>query len=422
MDRRLFLRGALAMGCSAAAHPLTTTVTFASGDPGLGDNRLIVIILRGAMDGLDVVQPLGDPLFAGYRPKLATGEGTIPLDGRFALHGRLSGWKELWDKGELGFVHATSTPYRDKRSHFDGQDMLEAGTGMDVPVERMSDGWLNRMLQAVPGLRSETAYAVGRDPLPVLDGKAWVRNWSPDLRMNLSPQSRLLMEAIYHDDPLFRDATFEALDMADELMGERARDRAMADMAPAMQAPPPMDGMMPPPTAEERQARQLADVDRLVDFAARKLQEDTRIAAFSLSGWDTHRNQSGSIQPALVRLERMILRLRDQMGPQVWGKTAVLAMTEFGRTVAENGSGGTDHGTGGAMVTAGGALRGGRVMGRWPGLAEADLYDRRDLMPTSDVRAWAAWTLRGLYGFDRAVLEQSVFPGLDMGEDPGIVL
>jgi uncharacterized protein (DUF1501 family) len=116
-----------------------------------------------------------------------------------------------------------------------------------------------------------------------------------------------------------------------------------------------------------------------------------------------------------------MLRLRERLGP-VWGKTTVLAVTEFGRTVAENGSRGTDHGTGGLMVMAGGAVRGGRVYGRWPGLAEADLYERRDLMPTGDVRAYAAWAMRGLFGLDRGLLEGTVFPGLQMEEDPGILL
>lgn len=421
MDRRGFLRLTGGFACSAAAHPLTSTVTFASGDPTLGENRLVVIILRGAMDGLDVAQPLGDPLFAQYRPKLGTGAGAIPLDGFFGLHPRLSGWKPLWEKGELGFVQAVSTPYRDKRSHFDGQDLLEAGTGMDVPTGQVRDGWLNRMLQAVPGLRSETAYSIGRDAIPVLEGAAWVRNWSPGLRMDLSPQSRLLLEMLYHDDPLFRDAASEALDMAEEaaeLRDRLAEEAAMAEgMMMAAPGAPDMAAKTP-----DRVARRLANIDRLVDFAAEKMRAETRIAAFSLSGWDTHRAQAGNIQPALIRLERMILRLRKSLGPQVWGKTAVLAMTEFGRTVAENGTGGTDHGTGGALITAGGALRGGRVMGQWPGLDEAALYARRDLMPTSDVRAWAAWTMRGLYGFDRAVLEQSIFPGLDMGADPGITL
>ncbi len=398
MDRRLFLRGLGVLGCSAAAHPLMTTVTLAGAGGGapLGDHRLVVIILRGAMDGLDAVQPLGDPLFATYRPTLGRGEGAQDLDGFFALTAGLGGLMPLWAKGELAFAHAASTPYRDKRSHFDGQDLLEAGTGMDVPVGATRDGWLNRMLQAVPGLRAETAYAVGREAMPLLNGAAAARNWTPELRLEISAQNRLLLDHIYHEDVLFRDTATEAMDLAADLADD--------PMAPA-----------------DPSGKGLGNVDKLVDFAAGRMREETRIAAFSLSGWDTHRNQAAVIGKQYRQLERMILRLRDQLGP-VWGQTTVLAMTEFGRTVAENGSRGTDHGTGGVVVMAGGALRGGRVLGRWPGLAEADLYDRRDLLPTSDVRAWAAWTMRGLYGFDRALLENTVFPGLAMGDDPRVIL
>jgi uncharacterized protein (DUF1501 family) len=166
----------------------------------------------------------------------------------------------------------------------------------------------------------------------------------------------------------------------------------------------------------------LGEADRVADYAAERLRGATRIAAFSLTGWDTHKGQGKGFGRALARLERAILRLKSGLGPEIWGKTTVLAMTEFGRTVAENGTGGTDHGTAGAMLVAGGAIRGGKVYGQWPGLEEADLFERRDLMPTSDVRAWAAHAMRGLYGFDRALLQDKVFPGLEMGEDPGLIL
>jgi len=372
-----------------------TTLTLA-GAAGLGENRLIVVILRGAMDGLDVVQPLGDAAFAGLRPGLAG--GALPLDGFFGLHPGLGGLMPLWTAGDVGFVHATSTPYRDKRSHFDGQDLLEAGTGMDVAPGAQRDGWLNRMLQAVPGLSAETAFAVGREAIPLLAGSAPVRNWAPEQKLELSAQSRLLLEHVYHDDPLFAGAATEAMDLAADLGEARMGEGLMAQAVP-----------------------KFADVDRLVAFAAQRLRGDTRIAAFSLSGWDTHRGQQAAIAGPLSRLERVILQMQAALGAQVWGKTVLMAMTEFGRTAAENGSRGTDHGTGGAMVLAGGALRGGRVLGRWPGLAEAELYDRRDLMPTSDVRDWAAQAMQGLYGFDRAVLEGAVFPGLQMTGGAGLL-
>jgi len=394
MDRRLFLKGLGFSACSAAAHPLLSTVTLAQAR-GLGENRLIVVILRGAMDGLDAVQPRGDPLFAQMRPALGVNTGAVDLDGYFALHPDLSGLMPLWQAGQLGFVHATSTPYRDKRSHFDGQDMLEAGTGMDVAPSSVRDGWMNRMLQAVPGTTSETAYAMGRDAQPMLVGAADTGSFTRDMKMTLSAQARLLFDHIYHDDALFREAGQDAMALA------------------AMDAPAAR--------TEDGVSARIRDIDPLVDFAATRLQGDTRIAAFSLSGWDTHRNQAAQIPLSFQRLQRLILRMQGALGA-TWDKTALLAVTEFGRTVAENGSRGTDHGTGGVMVLAGGAVRGGRVLGQWPGLAEADLYDRRDLMPTSDVRDWMARAMRGLYGFEAGLLERTVFPGLIMGQGPGIIL
>jgi uncharacterized protein (DUF1501 family) len=358
---------------------------------------------------------------------LGTDTGAADLDGYFALNAALGGLMPLWKSGEVAFVHATSSPYRDTRSHFEGQDMLEAGTGNDVAPSSVRDGWLNRMLQVVPGLTAETAYAVGLEALPLLDGPAPVRNWTPDLRLQLSAQSRLLLEHVYHEDPLFRDSALEAMDLTTELDAERLKVTQAAD-AEGIEALASGDLAMAAPgdgsariVQAAREAR-LGDIDKLVDFAASRLTGETRIASFSLSGWDTHRTQAVALPKSLLRLERTILRLRTQLGPQVWGKTTLLAMTEFGRTVRENGSRGTDHGTGGLMVMAGGAVKGGKVYGKWPGLAEADLYQGRDLMPTTDVRAWAAWAMANMYGLDRAVLEGNIFPGLDMGPDPRFIL
>lgn len=394
IDRRNLLRGLGALGCSAAAHPWMTTVTLAEAGGGspLGDNRLVVIILRGAMDGLDVVRPLGDKAFAGYRPTLAQAE-SIELDGFFGMHTGLSDLHPLWQAGELGFVHATSTPYRNKRSHFDGQDLLEAGTGPDLPIEQVRDGWLNRILQAVPGLRAETAFAVGRQEMRLMRGPAPVMQWAPDTAVSLSPQAQLLLEQVYHDDPTFMAAANEAMmlgGMEDEMGTQKGK--------------------------------KVDESDKVADYAAKRLRGATRIAAFSLSGWDTHKGQGKTLGRALQRLQTTILRLKAGLGPEIWAKTTILAMTEFGRTVAENGTAGTDHGTAGAMLMAGGAIKGGKVYGHWPGLAEAQLFERRDLMPTSDVRAWAAHAMRGLYGFDRSLLQDKVFPGLEMGDDPGLIL
>jgi len=405
LSRRALLTRSLALGCSAAAMPLITPVTLAAAP---WEHRLVVIILRGAMDGLDVVQPYGDPELAANRTTLKVGEvgGAHDLDGFFALHPGLSDLMPLWDKGELGFAHAVATPYRDKRSHFDGQDLLEAGTGFDAGVASIRDGWLNRMLQSVPGITAETAFAVGRDRMLVLSGKAAHSNWAPDQRVDLAPQSRRLLEMVYHDDPLFRDAAAEAMELAGTLDVDAS--------APGYGAA--LKGMR----SEMKNARRAGQPDKLAAFVANRMNAETRIAAFSLGGWDTHSAQTRGLERALGKLQQAILTLRDGLGAN-WQRTAVLAMTEFGRTARQNGSAGTDHGTGSALLMSGGAIRGGRVFGRWPGLGEGNLYKDRDLMPTGDVRAVAAQAMRGLFGLSRSTLESAIFPGLDMGEGPRII-
>ncbi len=385
-SRRAFLARIGFVGCSLAASPLLTGMSFAAGP---WDKRLVVIILRGAMDGLDVVRPVGDPAFAALRPTLNDGPPPLPLDGYFALHPALSDMMPLWAKGELGFAHAVSTPYRDKRSHFDGQDMLEAGTSALGTGAR--DGWLNRLLQQVPGVTGDTAYAIGSGDMRVLDGPAPSANWAPDADLRISPQAIRLAELVMESDPALHAALSEALTLSN---------------GPGAVKPPRLRG------AHRNIAR----------FAAGRLRGDARIAAFSLNGWDTHRAQARNLARSLQTLSETILTLKEELGAEVWGKTAVVAMTEFGRTARENGTAGTDHGTAGVMLMAGGAVKGGRVIGQWPGLGEEALYDRRDLMPTRDVRAYAAWIMHGMTGVDVATLERNVFPGLEMGDDPQVLL
>ncbi len=384
MNRRRFLTRGLGWGCSLAASPFVTPIALASAP---WDERLVVIVLRGALDGLDAIRPAGDPLLAGLRPTLVA-QAVPDLDGFWGLHPALDPLRPLWQAGQFGAVHAVSTPYRDKRSHFDGQDILEAGTD-SIVAGTSRDGWLNRLLQAVPGIEAETAYAIGREEMKILSGVAPVSRWSPDARLGLSPAARSLIDMVTHDDPLFRDATMAALGIVDDLAEEGEMTGGSAGHL------------------------------RLAEFAAGRLRRETRIVSFSLSGWDTHGAQANTLTRPLTALAETILALKDGLGP-VWDRTAVLCVTEFGRTARENGTRGTDHGTGGAMLFAGGALDGGRVMGDWPGLA--GLYADRDLMPTRDLRAHVGWVMRGLFGLPRGVIEGAVFPGLDLGSDPGIVL
>ena len=389
ISRRKLITNSLILGCSAAASPLITPVTLASTP---FDARLVVIVLRGAMDGLDVVQPYGDRQLKGLRKSIKAGEaaGAYDLDGFYSMHSALGDLVPLWKAGELGFAHAVSTPYRNKRSHFDGQDFLEnGGSASSGGLTSAGDGWLNRMLTLMPGSNVTTAFSVGRQRLLMLEGAADTSSWSPDSDMDLSPTAQTLLNQLYAKDPLFHESAQVAIDLSAK-----------------------MDGSM--------NARQAAKAEALAGFAADRLNEDTRIAAFSIGGWDTHRNQTGTLPNALKELSAAILTLKKRLGRN-WDQTTVLAMTEFGRTVRENGSGGTDHGTGGAMLMAGGAVKGGKVHGEWPGLGELDLYQDRDLEPTADVRSYAAWALRDLFAVDRSALEGLVFPGLDMGSDPRII-
>ena len=398
-SRRGFLARSALIGCSVASSPLFTPLSFAAAP---WQNRLVVIILRGGMDGLDVVQPYGAPEYAAARGKLAGGpqNGAFDLDGYFSLHPELAALMPLWARGDLGFVHAVSTPYRDVRSHFDGQDLLEAGTSSLTGVR---DGWLNRMLQNVPGVETRTAFAIGHGEMQVLTGAAAVADWSPDAGLVMSPQAMHLAKLVMQDDPAFKEALSQALLLSENSDGTSM----MADD----------DMEMTTPAVQKGKAHV-----KIAKFAADQLNGDTRVASFSISGWDSHNKQSRSLRPALKRLAETILTLQSELGKAVWQKTAIVAMTEFGRTVRVNGTGGTDHGTGGAMLLAGGAIRGGRVYGDWPGLAEVDLFDRRDLMPTGDVRGPAAWLMRAMTGLDIGTLEGRIFPGLQMGRDPGLLL
>ena len=402
ISRRKFLLQTGILGCSAAASPLLTPMSFAALP---SDNRLIVIILRGGMDGLDVVQPYGDAAMADLRPTLKFGEdgGASDLDGFYALHPALSNLMPLWDKGELGFAHAVSTPYRDKRSHFDGQDLLEAGLGMDG-LGRVKDGWLNRMLQALPGADPHTGFAIGREEMLLLAGDAQAMSWSPDTHLTLSAQSKRLLEMVYHDDPLFNAAVGEAFELSAALENDVAKGADLKAVQKQLMA-----------------SLKGGSHNRVAAFAANRLLADTRVAAFSINGWDTHDNQGKVLKGALKKLSETILTLRRELGG-VWGKTAVLAMTEFGRTARENGTKGTDHGTGGAMLMAGGAIAGGKVFGNWPGLAEPDLYQGRDLAPSMDVRAFSAAAMQGLFGIEKNLLQDAIFPGLDMELSPKIIL
>lgn len=375
INRRAFLSGA----CCLAASPLVTPVSFAAMP---GDNRLVTIVLRGAMDGLALVQPYGDPALKVLRPKLAVSadDGLIDLDGFFGLHPAAADLMPLWKTGDLGFVHATSTPYRDGRSHFDGQDMLESG-GAAVRDERT--GWLNRAIATIPRAADRRAIDVTTTAELILSGKNPVDVWSTRADLALAEDEQAFFVRLYRNDPVFAAA-----------MGEATKTDMLSDAIHG---------------ADGKRAAGIASVAKLT---AGMLSADHRIANFSINGWDTHLNQSRAFLRPVKDLATAIATLKANLSPAVWRKTAILAITEFGRTARQNGSEGTDHGTGGLAILAGGAVAGGKVYRNWPSLADSDLLDGRDLKPTTDLRQLAAAMLRQQFGIATRDLETSVFPGL----------
>ncbi|AYD01037.1 DUF1501 domain-containing protein [Neorhizobium sp. NCHU2750] len=379
---RLSRRGFLAGACCAAAAPVMTPVTFAAAP---GDNRFVTIVLRGAMDGLDLVQPYGDPDFAALRPKLALtpDKGLLDLDGFFGLHPAASSLMPLWKSEQLSFVHAVSTPYRNQRSHFDGQDILESG-GAD---KSQKTGWLNRALAVIPRSDARRAIDINSSMELILTGPNRADSWSSQSNFSLAEDEMAFLQRLYAGDPAFAQAFEEAVKTDQEtdlLYGDEKRGAGIADMA---------------------------------KLAGGMLREDYRVASFSINGWDTHVGQSANFSKAAGDLAIAITALKDALGDDAWQKTAVLAMTEFGRTARENGTNGTDHGTGGVALLAGGAIAGGKVMGNWPGLGDGKLLDERDLMPTGDVREIAAAMLYQQFDIRPNNLTSKIFPGLDFDED-----
>ncbi|TDW25136.1 uncharacterized protein (DUF1501 family) [Rhizobium azibense] len=371
-------RGFLASACCLAAAPIFTPVTFAAMP---GDNRFVTIVLRGAMDGLDLVQPYGEAAFAALRPTLALTpeKGLLDLDGHFGLNPAAADLMSLWKGRELAFVHAVSTPYRDQRSHFDGQDMLESG-GEHVAAEKT--GWLNRTLSVIPRSQARKAIDVNTSTELILSGPNNVDVWASDSNLGTAKDEMQFLMRLYAGDPAFAKAMEEAT---------RANNAAMITEP---------DG---------KRGEKIADVATL---AGNMLKGDYRIASFSITGWDTHVAQTGQFKRPVQDLAQAINTLKVTLGLEVWSKTVVLAMTEFGRTVRQNGSGGTDHGTGGCAVLAGGAIHGGRILGKWPGIGAGQLLDDRDLMPTADVREIAAAMLYRQFDVTAGDLTGKIFPGL----------
>jgi uncharacterized protein (DUF1501 family) len=351
------------------------------------DRRFIVVILRGALDGLSAVMPYGDRDFQELRggltlPPPGQPEGLLDLGGFHGLHPSLPSLHRMYKGGEVAILHAVAGPYRE-RSHFKAQDMLESGAD-----HRLADGWLNRAVAAVP---RAAAPASGRAPIAIsvtvpliLRGKVQVENWAPS---NLTaPQVDLY-------------TTIAALNAADPVTG------------PALRMGMEARGFSKEVLAGAKGHG--SDFASLAQSAGKFLAaaDGPRVAAMEIGGWDTHAAQVSRLNATLLRLDEGLLALRTALGP-VWKNTAVLVLTEFGRTARINGTGGTDHGTGSVAFVLGGAVKGGRIIADWPGLAQGKLFENRDLMPTLDLRAITKALVADHLGVGPAALG-TVFPGSD---------
>lgn len=402
VTRRRFVLGAGALAVGTALP----TLLYAS---GADSRRLVVVILRGALDGLAAVPPYGDPAYAGLHRDLAIGApgtegGALALQGPFGLHPALEFLHERHLAGELIAFHAVASPYRD-RSHFDGQNVLE--NGLDEPMGS-ADGWLNRALAALParrlpGAAAERAVAIAQNVPLILRGRAPVLSKSPIGAPDVDEDLLARLADLYSKDDWFSARLSEAVQsehLADEL-------RAAGDESPpAMTAPNPAA-----PGAGKKGADRLTQAARLA-AAALKSDGGPEIAVLEATGWDTHANQGGAqgvLAQRLGGLDAALRALANDLQP-LWADTAVLVVTEFGRTAAMNGTRGTDHGTGGCAFLVGGAVRGGRVIADWPGLSPAALLDGRDLKPTLDLRAVFKGVLDEHLRIDARTLATRVFP------------
>jgi uncharacterized protein (DUF1501 family) len=363
------------------------------------DPRFLTIILRGALDGLATVAPIGDPDWLALRGDNAlTLDGKMPalkLDEFFALNPAMPNLHRMFEAKEAVIVHASATPYRE-RSHFDGQDLLESGLPRPSPSE---SGWLNRTLAGLTPAgrvdpRGSKLFAVGPLTPLVVRGPARVLSWSPQRVMPASEDTVQRLLALYRDC----DARLAGV-IEDNSKFAAAMERPGTGQKPSAPGPGQVRAYFS--EAAGTAAKFLAQPD------------GPRVGALALDGWDTHFNEGiaqGRLSQLLGALDEALAAIKINMGA-AWRETVVVLATEFGRTARINGTEGTDHGTATVALLVGGALKGGRVIADWPGLKPADLYQDRDLKPTTDLRAVLKGVLRDHLRADEKALALTVFPG-----------
>ena len=390
-NRRHLLQALCATSTAGLLSPWASLALAASPSHAAHSNRLVFVILRGGMDGLTAVPAVGDPSFADARGALGLfAQDPLKLDATFALNPLLPQLHSLYGQGELAVLHAVGLPYRE-RSHFDAQQVLESGG--QRPYE-LSTGWLGRALAASSGSAQPLKAVALETAVPlVLRGPAEVDTWAPSTQPEPSADLVSRLESMYRSDA----ALAQALTRARTLRAE-----------PGMAANP--QNSMGANATGGRGAAVL-----LARKAAEFLQRGSQVAVLEMGGWDSHTNQTlpnGAMSNNLRTLDATLAALREGLlAGGTWGRTVVLVATEFGREVAINGNQGTDHGTGGAALVLGGAVKGGRVLSDWPGLAKKDRHEGRDLKVTTDLRSAIRPLLADHLQVARSALDRDVLPG-----------
>jgi len=384
LSRRLLLQSLGGMALLPLCGGLR--VSFAAAP---GDARFVFIILRGAMDGLAAAVPYGDKNYVAARGHMALPKSAlVPADNFFALHKGFDSFGGLFKSGEAAIIHAVSTPYRE-RSHFDAQNMLENGAARPHGAR---DGWLNRALAVMNVPTKTPGLAVGQTIPLALQGKVDVGSWSP-AGDGLPPDALLIaLQDMYSGDAAFQSALSQAIGIHD-IAGDSKRGGARL---------------------RGGNARGRANMESTIKTIGKIIADPhgPRIATLEIGGWDTHAQQgleSGALANNFATLDAAFGALKDALGP-LWSQTVVLAATEFGRTVAGNGTGGTDHGTASCALIAGGRVNGGKVYTQWPGLDKTQLHQGRDLRPTTDLRQVAKAVLQSHLGLAAGDVDRHIFP------------
>ncbi len=416
MERRHFLH-MMSAGAALGLVPVGRSAwaaTAAAAGPA-SNKRMVVIFLRGAVDGLSVVAPYAEASYASYRPTIGLAQpggdgGLLDLDGHFGLHPALAPLMPMWSGGKLAFVHASGSP-DPTRSHFDAQDYMESGT---PGMKHTSDGWMNRLLGELPGRPSPTRGLAVGSVLP--------RIYAGPIPVASMAEGQNALKPTVLDQPRVADA-FAKLYDGDDAASRTYRESLDARREVLSSLDPSTDDK------EQRAANNGAPLPNgFPDDAARlarlmRNDPNVQLAFVALGGWDTHAGQGnakGQLANRLSPLGQGLAVLADRLGP-VFDDTVVVVMSEFGRTAHENGNRGTDHGHGNVMWVMGGPVAGGKVHGRWPGIDESSLHETRDLAITTDFRSVVADVAERHLQLPDAQLDQ-LFPARPRGGDAVRVL